>query len=769
MRLQEHDFRSSQYERPGGRWVCGRAASGHPCSLGPDAGGRCEAEAECVPHKRGDRWLCSRAQSCAEGPLPDGSCSHPVARCQPQRSLRAKRGRVSQWMVLLTLGALLALLTGPRLSAWISPGTLQHAHGALENRCQACHSAFQGGPARWIQAAFAPPSAVDASDRCGVCHLAGAHPLQAHGLAPATLRGLAHAAWARPAEAAPPTGFELHDELLGGYAVGEAISCGTCHKEHRGAGAALTALDRLRCQSCHARRFQGLAVGHPQFSSFPHQGRTALVFDHVSHLRKHFQEQTVAAAAPKACTDCHRLDSAGRYLPVIGFEEACGACHAAQIRGEGQTGALGIAVLTVPGLDVEALAQHGIDIGQWPQDTEAPLTPFMGLLLGTDPSLADDITHVRGLDLLDLRAADAGTLAAVQRIAWAVKGFYAELLTQGQAALGERLGRALGTQSGAAEQPGLLAGLPPALLRAAQSAWFPDLLAAVARHRAGLPPIAAPPPEAGPDGAAEQAPEAAADGGVAPSGDDALLGGEPPAEDALLDAKDSEQDGPRGSDQGSDILGGDASADLGGDLGGDSLLGGAPEDAGSLAPAPAESAAPAVPEPVSSEDWVADGGWYRRGGTLYYRPGGHADPFMKTWLDLGARLPGAAAVFDQLAQPKGPGLCVYCHSVAGTGEARRVRWRGRQPQPSGATVFAHGPHLSQAGKAGCGSCHRLDPAADYLRDYEEPGAPAASNFHQLSKTACVDCHNPRQAGDDCQLCHRYHVAGVVTPVLATGW
>jgi hypothetical protein len=317
-------------------------------------------------------------------------------------------------------------------------------------------------------------------------------------------------------------------------------------------------------------------------------------------------------------------------------------------------------------------------------------------------------------------------------------------------------------------RPELLGGLPPALLQIAQTEWFPDVVAEVARHRAGLPPAAAP---AAP---VQPGPKAAPESGKTPGdGNDSLLGDDQPAGGDLLSAQPQGDDSLDGTPAESGSLDSDADslAEPGGSATDDSLLG--PSAAtGELSSAPADSApAATTPTPVSNEDWVAAGGWYRRGGTLYYRPGGHADPFMTAWLDLSARVDPAAPIFELLAQPKGPGLCVKCHSVEVVDGIKRVHWRGRHPEvtASGATIFDHGPHLSQVGKAGCGSCHRLDPDADYAHNYEAAAAPPASNFYQLHKAACVGCHAKKAVGDDCQLCHRYHVAGVSTPIPATGW
>ena len=58
-------FRKNRYERPNQDWVCGHAAEGHACPLGPDARGGCRHTGECQPAKKGERWSCMRSE--AEG------------------------------------------------------------------------------------------------------------------------------------------------------------------------------------------------------------------------------------------------------------------------------------------------------------------------------------------------------------------------------------------------------------------------------------------------------------------------------------------------------------------------------------------------------------------------------------------------------------------------------------------------------------------------------------------------------------------------------
>ena len=90
-------FKQNRYERPNQEWVCGRAAEGRACPLGPDERGNCRATGECAPAKKGDRWFCTADRS-ARRQVRKGAasrmvtCSHPIPPCQPVPSLRRARG-----------------------------------------------------------------------------------------------------------------------------------------------------------------------------------------------------------------------------------------------------------------------------------------------------------------------------------------------------------------------------------------------------------------------------------------------------------------------------------------------------------------------------------------------------------------------------------------------------------------------------------------------------------------------------------------------------
>jgi hypothetical protein len=194
---------------------------------------------------------------------------------------------------------------------------------------------------------------------------------------------------------------------------------------------------------------------------------------------------------------------------------------------------------------------------------------------------------------------------------------------------------------------------------------------------------------------------------------------------------------------------------------------------------PQTGAAPVVgiKSDVDPESWAAYGGWYRQDYTIFYRPTGHKDKFIYSWLFLtgpqapkGDRSP-AAAVFDFLTSKDAQGSCTKCHSVDDIqGKGRVVNFS----PPSVAskqgrfTNFIHEPHFGILDNRGCLTCHKLEKGRPYLESFTQ-GNPQnfASNFGAVSKDLCQTCHTSSKARQDCLTCHKYHVNGVITPIMST--
>ena len=196
--------------------------------------------------------------------------------------------------------------------------------------------------------------------------------------------------------------------------------------------------------------------------------------------------------------------------------------------------------------------------------------------------------------------------------------------------------------------------------------------------------------------------------------------------------------------------------------------------------------ATSIDSDVDPESWAEAGGWYRQDDAIFYRPTGHKDKFIYSWLLLtgsqapkGATSP-AASVFDFLTGKDAQGSCTKCHSVdavQGKGRAVNFSFLSIDTAQGGFTNFNHEPHFQAIGigqrigileNRGCLTCHNLEKEGPYLKSYEQ-GNPLdfVPNFGAIKKDLCQTCHNSSTARQDCLLCHKYHVNGVDTPIMNT--
>lgn len=717
-RLQRFDYSSSPYHRPNQRWVCGRQAEGDCCHAGPDAKGRCGAGPQCQPARAGDRWRCTRGPlqggACVGGPGSDGQCCQQELPCRPRRSWKYRRKLLVRSTFVVTLGLVLLGLASQWAGALVEPGHLSAAHSTVE-ACSDCHGTSDDAPAGWLQAAFGSAGQMPAGGEhaCLNCHDVGAKPLSPHGVE--MLPG------SPPGERLGPWSVELNRAIW--TAPASPVACGDCHQEHKGAMADLTAIGDTQCQVCHSQRFPHFGNGHPAFGDYPYDRRTRIVFDHASHLGRHFADEP--EAAPASCSGCHEPAVDGRTMRVRDFETSCGGCHAGDIAGDSQAGARGLAVLAVPGLDLTLVE----GVGQWPAFADGDLPPMGELLLAAEPGYDALKAALADVDLLDLDAASAEQRAAATELAWRFKQLIHALQQQGVSALIERLDASQPMPLDPAAQRRLTGLLPMGLIDAAQQQWFPGLAQEMAAYNAGETPDTQ---ALRPEVATPSEPDEADD---LDAFDDLFGGGD---DDASLGDLFAEDDG--GSE---DLFGGDLFA------GGDEL----------------DPFAEPEPEPeteqvtgASAEERMALGGWYLDDWVLRYRPAGHADPVLRAWTDLAA---GRRDMSDWL-DPRQPGMCLQCHSTErqAADAAMQVQWHPRQVSPHQRqfTEFDHAAHFSLLGDAGCRTCHEIAPDAAYAESFEGWDAHQfESNFQPLEQAVCLECHQPDRAGDSCTQCHRYHV------------
>jgi hypothetical protein len=367
--LPAPDFDASRYERPNARWVCGRACEGQPCRLGPSRFGACRATAECSPvleKKPGEekgRWKCMRpGGACEQGPLPDGSCCRPIAKCSPVRSLRARRGVFTWTVVAVTAAVLLIALGGSWRNGLINPNALSDPHSSpafaslapgtnrTDQTCAACHAAGGSGPAGLVQAAFAAkPGPLD-------WHLLAGQPRTEMTSIDASC-AKCHNATGRDYTFHQPNVVRDH-------------SCSLCHQEHLGAGPMRPPTD-ANCASCHGdahimaasaekgrslpadsfhfrpkrglREFLGARptdgythvfqnfADHPEFRVLAEKQRDAntLKFGHQLHLTSPTIPKLPGGRALD-CAFCHQPDATGARFQPVRFEQNCRVCHSLQ-------------------------------------------------------------------------------------------------------------------------------------------------------------------------------------------------------------------------------------------------------------------------------------------------------------------------------------------------------------------------------------------------------------------------------------------------------
>lgn len=369
-RVPSPDFDESRYERPNKDWICGRTCDGCPCRVGPSPKGECRATTECKPQlilKEGETkgtWKCTRSKDwggpCETGPLPDGTCCKSIPKCQPQRSLRNRRGLLTRAFVAACVAGLLIALTGPWREAFVNPAPLSQHHAGPEFQrmaaahvkadpglgCVACHGDAAGGFDRWTRGAL----------ETGHASLAFARFLEPH---PKDFSRMDASCLAcHPAQS-------FHQAN-----VARDTSCSVCHLEHQGGGP-LPVVASTHCTDCHGDAAQmadssakgrtlpaavftkpttpglvtfltrrpsagftkvirSFAEQHPEFRVNRNNRSDAdtLAFNHAIHLAG--SNIPLVGGKPLECANCHRPDASGAFMQRVSFETNCRACHSLQ-------------------------------------------------------------------------------------------------------------------------------------------------------------------------------------------------------------------------------------------------------------------------------------------------------------------------------------------------------------------------------------------------------------------------------------------------------
>ena len=394
------------------------------------------------------------------------------------RSPAFSRDRLAVLLALATIAVLGVAFVATTGTQFLMPGPLTSAHGSIE-KCSACHTKSGEGKMSWAHGLVAGDPRAD-SKACLTCHKMpdtafNAHSASAEVLEKSTKR-LAKAAAQTPVPQSARMqniAFPTHDVVAGG------LTCATCHQEHQGAGFNLNKISNEQCRSCHKVKFDSFDGNHPEFENYPFKKRTPIIFDHAGHFGKHYPEvakKEPGKRIPETCSSCHNSQDDRRVMGVAPFEKTCSGCHLNQITGkERATGPKGIAFLALPGLDLTTLKKKNVSIGEWPEDSEAALTPFMKAMISRDEPGRALIKTIDAVNLQELSKASDEQIKAVTALAWEIKKLFHTLIT-GKASdvLGD-LNIGGGAKLSAALVADLTASIPRDVLTGAQQEWLPNL------------------------------------------------------------------------------------------------------------------------------------------------------------------------------------------------------------------------------------------------------------------------------------------------------
>ena len=560
--------------------------------------------------------------------------------------------RCGRWLVsalLISTGAGLLALSGGLGVGILSPGALSESHAAVDE-CRQCHVSLEKGFVSLRSAIFSADTPARNSNLCLSCHQFGDLALKPHGLDNHSLLAIANKE--KKSRSSPAAALNAKvAQSLNVYDADTPIPCSVCHKEHQGERALKGNQDAF-CQSCHKTHIDSFNKDHPEWDSYPYDKDPNFRFNHGQHFVKHFADKKYKSHAKKFCNDCHETEKT-RKVTLRGFSESCGDCHSKRIYGD-NTNKNSVAFLSLPGIDVNAMKDAGRNIGYWPEDSEAEVTPFMELMLMSDEGFLKIKDKIAKLDLLDLSNAEPDELQAVEEFAWAVKSLIYDLSAEsGVAGMALRFEKVFNRKFTTTERASLSALISADSLKLAMHSWFPDLASEMNAFTSGVKP--------GTSMEAKFSPLAA-------------LGDIPRVE-----------------------------------------------------------------------------GWYRDDFILYYKLTGHADDFVRSWLEITIdHLPDSSQATDDilssLADKKSPGGCLKCHSIVTDQKGRKkIEWSARLGNADHALVqFDHSPHYSIMGNKDCALCHEVEKQKD------------EANFKPMQKKVCAQCHNDKNVSQNCTSCHQYH-------------
>ncbi|MGE5514044.1 MAG: cytochrome c3 family protein [Bacteroidota bacterium] len=387
-------------------------------------------------------------------------------------------------LALVTVVCLGAAFVLAKDTQFLMPGPLASAHATIEN-CSACHTKSGSGKLSWVHGLVAGDRLAD-SNACLTCHKMPDTAFNPHSASPEVLKQstmrLTRTALETPA---PQSAHAQSMAFPTDSVVARGLYCATCHQEHQGVNFKLNKISNEQCRSCHVVKFDSFDGHHPNFENYPFKRRTHIIYDHAGHFGKHFPEMAKkdpAKRIPATCSACHDSGKDRRVMAVAPFEQTCTACHLDQITGkERVSGPKGIAFLTLPGLDLQTLRKKKAAIGEWPDASEAELTPFMKVMISRNERGRTLIKAVDGLNLQDLSGASDTQIKAVTNLAWEIKRLFYALIKGGASDVLANLNVG-GTKPNAALVTDLIANIPRDVVASAQQQWLPNLGAEMANR-----------------------------------------------------------------------------------------------------------------------------------------------------------------------------------------------------------------------------------------------------------------------------------------------
>jgi hypothetical protein len=393
------------------------------------------------------------------------------------------RDRVANFMGLVAIICLGAVLYFSDDTKLLMPGPMSSGHSAIKE-CSACHTESGTSKTSWIHGLTAGNPLAD-SNACLSCHRMPDTAFNAHSATNEVLeRSTKRLTKVAAQSTAPVSAVAQNIAFPMKGVVGEKLYCATCHQEHKGRNFDLARISNEQCRSCHVVQFDSFDGHHPQFQNYPFRRRTRIIYDHASHFGKHYPEvakKDPAKRIPENCSTCHNSNADRRVMDVAPFDRTCASCHLDQIAGkERVSGPKGVAFLALPGLDLETLKEKNAPIGEWPEDSEAGLTPFMKLMIGRSEEGRSLLETVSKLNLQDLASASDSEIQAVTKLAWEVKGLYYALVKNKASDVLAGLSIDGKSKQNATLVADLTASIPRDVIASAQQEWLPRLAAETA-------------------------------------------------------------------------------------------------------------------------------------------------------------------------------------------------------------------------------------------------------------------------------------------------